>query len=58
MRDKNLDDNEYFRLCLIRQLNLINKNPSRITKADKKFVDKFDFERRYFLVTVKAYHKI
>lgn len=58
MRDKNLDDNEYFRLCLIRQLNLINKNPSRITKADKEFVDKFDFERRYFLVTFKAYHKI
>ena len=53
-----MDDNEYFRLCLIRQLNLINKNPSRITKADKEFVDKFDFERRYFLVTVKAYHKI
>ena len=34
------------------------KNPVRVTKADKEFADKFDLERRYFLVIVKAYHKI
>ena len=53
-----MDDNECFRLCLIIQLNLIKKNPVRVTKADKEFADKFDLERRYFLVIVKAYHKI
>ena len=38
------DDNKCFLLCYIRHLNLIDKNPQRITKKDKEFVNNLNYE--------------
>ena len=48
------DDNKYFLWCNIRHLNLIDKNPQRITK---KVVCKFNYERINFPVLKKDYCK-
>ena len=39
--------------CHIRHLNLIDKNPQRITKKDKELVSKLDYERINFPVSKK-----
>ena len=41
---QNTDDNECFKWCLVRYLNPADRNPARITKADKDFAKKFDFK--------------
>ena len=39
------DDNKCFLWCHIRHLNLVDKNPQRITKKDKELVSKLNYER-------------
>ena len=52
------DDNKCFLWCHIRHLNLIDKNPQRITKKDKELVSKLNYERINFPVSKKDYCKI
>ena len=41
---QNTDDNECFKWCLVRYLNPADRNPARITKANKDFAKKLDFK--------------
>ena len=52
------DDNKCFLACNIRHLNLTDKNPQRITKEDKEFVNKLNYEGINFHFTKKDYGKI
>ena len=54
---KNNDD-ECFRWCHIRHLLPQNKDPQRIKKCDKKYVEKLDYSGIEFPVSVKQYNKI
>ena len=54
---KNNDD-ECFRWCHIRHLLPQNKDPQRIKKCDKKYVEKLDYSGIEFPVSVKQYKKI
>ena len=54
---QNIDDNECFKWCLIRYLNLVNHHPARITKSDKDFPKKLDFKELKFPVKVRDIHK-
>ena len=51
-------DNKCFLRYHIRHLNLIDKNPQRITKEDKEFVSKLNYEGINFPVSKKEYCKI
>ena len=51
-------DNECFRWCHIRHLNPRNKDPQRIKKTDKQFIEKLDYSSIEFPVTVKQINKI
>ena len=52
------DDNKCFLRCHIRHLNLIDKNPQRITKKDKELVSRLNYDKISFLVSKKDYCKI
>ena len=52
------NDNECFRWCHIRHLNPQNKNPQRIKKVDKQFIENLDYSGIEFPVTTKQYNKI
>ena len=52
------NDNEYFRWCHIRCLNPQNKEPQRIKKSDKEYINKLDYSGIEFPVTTKQYNKI
>ena len=54
---QNIDDNECFKWCLVTYLNLVDRNPVIITKADRDFVKKPDFKYRKFPVKVRDIHK-
>ena len=51
-------DNECFRWCHIRHLNLQDKDPQRIKKTDKQYIKKLDYSSIEFPVTVKQINKI
>ena len=51
-------DNECFRWCHIRHLNPQDKDPHRIKKSDKEYIDKLDYSGIEFPVTTKQYNKI
>ena len=51
-------DNECFRWCHIRHLNPQDKDPQRIKKTDKQFIEKLDYSSIEFPVTVKQINKI
>ena len=52
-------DNECFRWCHIRHLNPQRlKNPQRIKKTDKQYIEKLDYSGIEFPVTVKQINKI
>ena len=51
-------DNECFRWCHIRGLNPQDKNPQRIKKSDKEYINKLDYSGIEFPVTTKQYNKI
>ena len=55
---ENIDDNECFKWCLVKYLNLAGLNSARITKADKDFAKKFDFKDIKFPIKVRDIHKI
>ena len=44
--------------CHVRNLNLIDKNPQRITKNDKEIVSKLDYEGINFPVSKKDYCRL
>ena len=52
------EDNECFRWCHIRRLNPQDKNPQRIKKSDKEYINKLDYSGIEFPVTTKQYNKI
>jgi len=52
------EDNECFRWCHIRHLNLQNKDPQRIKKSDKEYVNNLDYSGIEFPVNIKQYNKI
>ena len=52
------EDNECFRWCHIRHLNPQEKDPQRIKKTDKQYVEKLDYSGVEFPVGVKHYNKI
>ena len=52
------EDNECFRWCHIRHLNPQDIHPERIKKSDKEYINKLDYSRIEFPVTIKQYNKI
>ena len=48
------EDNECFRWCHIRRLNPQDKDPQRIKKSDKEYMNKLDYSGIEFPVTTKA----
>ena len=52
------EDNECFRWCHIRHLNPQGKDPQRIKKTDKQYIEKLDYSSIEFPVTVKQINKI
>ena len=54
---KNKDD-ERFRWCHIRHLNPQSKDPQRIKKAHKQYIDNLDYSNIIFPVSQKQYYKI
>ena len=54
---KNIDD-ECFRWCRIRHLNPQSKDPQRIKKADKQYIDNLVYSNITFPVSQKQYNKI
>ena len=55
---QNIDDNECFKWSIVRHLNLADRNPRIITKADKDIVKKIDFEEIKFPAKIRDIHKI
>ena len=55
---QNIDDNTYFKSCLVRYLHPADHNPARITKADKDFAKKCDFINIKFSSKISHIHKI
>ena len=52
------DDNECFRWCHIRHFNPQAKDPQRIKKLDKAYIEKLDYCEIQFPVTIKQINKI
>ena len=52
------EDNECFRWCHIRHLNPQDKDPQRIKKLDKQYIQDLDYTGIEFPVTTKQYNKI
>ena len=52
------NDNECFRWCHIRLLNPQDKDPQRIKRCDKEYINKLDYSGIEFPVTVEQYNKI
>ena len=52
------EDNECFRWCHIRRLNPQDKDPQRIKKSDKEYINKLNYSGIEFPVTIKQYNKI
>ena len=52
------EDNECFRWCHIRYLNPKEKDPQRIKKSDKEFIEKLDYSGIEFPITIKQINKI
>ena len=51
-------DNECFRWCHIRHLNPQGKNPQRIKKIDKQYIENLNYSGIEFPVATKQYNKI
>ena len=54
---QNVNDNESFKWSLDRYLNPADRNPARITKADKDFAKKVDFRDKKFPVKIRDIHE-
>ena len=55
---QNINDNECFKRPIVRYSNPADRNPARITKADKYFTTKLDFKDKEFPVKIRDIHKI
>ena len=55
---KENNDNKCFLWCHIRHLNLVERNPQRITRKDRELVNKNDYEEINFPVSKKNYCRI
>ena len=55
---QNLDDNEYFELCLVRYLYPPDRNPATSTKDDKGFAEKIDFKGMEVYVKIRDINEI
>ena len=55
---QNIDDNEWFKWCLIKYLNPADHNPRRITKSDKEFAKRLNFKDIKFPVKIRDIRKI
>ena len=51
-------DNECFKWCLVRHLNPADHHPARITKSDKYFTKRIDFNDIKFQVKIRDIRKI
>ena len=51
-------DNECFRWCHIRLLNPQDKDPQRIKKSDKPYINKLDYSGIEFPIKINQYNKI
>ena len=51
------DDNKCFLWCHLRHLNLVERNPQRITKEDRELGNRLDYEGINFPVSEKDYCK-
>ena len=51
-------DNECFRWCHIRHLNPQEKDPQRIKKGDKQFIEGLNYEGIEFPISQKHYNKV
>ena len=51
-------DNECFRWCDVRHLNPQEKDPQRIKRDDKQFIEKLDHTNIVFPVSQKQFNKI
>ena len=58
MNIRDINGKECFKWSLIRYLHPADHNPKNITKADKDFAKKLDFEDVNFPVKVRDIHKI
>ena len=47
------DDNECFKWCFVRYLNLADRDPARITKVDKDFTKRINFKDIKFPVIIR-----
>ena len=56
--NESINDNECFKWCLVRYLNLAGHNPRRITKVDKDFAKRLDFRDTKFPIRIRDIHKI
>ena len=54
---KNIDDNECFKLCLVRYLHPLDHNLKKITKAYKYFIKQTDFKGITKLRTFSKFKK-
>ena len=52
------EDDECFRWCHIRHLNPQRKNPQRITKDDKQYIEKLDYTNIVFPVLENSITKL
>ena len=52
------DDNECYRWCHITHVNPQTKNPQRIKKSDKQYINSLNYSSTEFPVTVKQINKI
>ena len=52
-----INDNKCFLWCHIRHLNLVERNPQRITRKDKEIINKLDHEEINFPVSKKDYRR-
>ena len=50
---QNIDDNQWFKWSIVRYLNPADRNPARITKADKEYAKKLDFKNIKFPVKIR-----
>ena len=55
---QDIDDNECFKRSIVRCLNPADHHPARITRADKDFAKKLDFNDINFTVRVRDIHRI
>ena len=54
---QNTDDNECFKLSIVKYLNPPDRNPARITKVDKEFAKKLDAKDTKLPVKIRGIQK-